>query len=73
MDVNIGAQRVQRADLLVYLTDYSLESCVSLLSDWSDWKGDLPPTFCLFCEESYSATNQVLQHMKVHPPLPCTV
>jgi len=32
--------------------------------DWSDWKGDLPPTFCLFCEESYSATNQVLQHMK---------
>lgn len=37
-----------------------------LLSDWSDWKGDLPPTVCLFCEESYPATNQALQHMKVH-------
>lgn len=32
--------------------------------DWSDWKGDLPPTVCLFCEESYPATNQALQHMK---------
>ena len=38
----------------------------SFYSDWSDWKGDLPPAVCLFCDESYPFTNQALQHMKVH-------
>lgn len=32
--------------------------------DWDDWKGDLPPTVCLFCDESYTSTNQALQHIK---------
>lgn len=32
--------------------------------DWSDWKGDLPPCVCLFCEASCPATNDILQHMK---------
>ncbi|KAL9972759.1 hypothetical protein ACROYT_G019124 [Oculina patagonica] len=32
--------------------------------DWSDWKGDLPPSVCLFCETSCPVTNDVLQHMK---------
>ncbi|XP_015764929.1 PREDICTED: zinc finger protein 277-like [Acropora digitifera] len=32
--------------------------------DWNDWKDDLPPTVCLFCDNSYPVTRQVLQHMK---------
>lgn len=32
--------------------------------DWSDWKGDLPPSVCLFCEASFPVTGEVIQHMK---------
>ncbi|XP_073253229.1 zinc finger protein 277-like [Porites lutea] len=32
--------------------------------DWSDWKGDLPPSVCLFCEASFPVTGEVLQHMR---------
>ena len=35
-------------------------------SDWSDWKGDLPPSVCLFCEASFPVTGEVLQHMRVN-------